>query len=274
MKHITLFTIVVALLLTPMQTHALGADSCRQKVNTEIAKEQRLYRSYLFGKKKAEDASIGAVRYDTDGWAWIKDAEDKWINSEPDNQSLEWSDSTMDDQYEHSRILPLTGIFETRRVTTSELIPYVLQSMRAMECRLKTLCEVARYSEVHDGDDPVDIEAIHIIGCVKFTEMETWPQCHFGKPEQGIPDQADSRSYCDEIADQLMRREIELLKLTVEYDAGFRSLLQFAGNFDTFLREMRWPLTGTLRQAVQLLGNLERIPCFISSCDSAPTQIE
>lgn len=253
-------------------TNAQGADICRQKMNNEIAREQRLYRSYLFGKRNAKDAAVGDVRYDTAGWAWIKNSTSNtpWQNSNPNNQDLRWSNQVMDSNDEHADVLPLIGIFETKRVSTSELIPHLLHTMRAFECRLEALCEISRFSETKSGNQPVGIPSIQPIGCIEFTNATTWPECHFNEPEMTTLDQGDTRTYCDKITDQLIAREVELLKLAVEYDAGFRTLLQFAGNFDIFLRELRWPLSVTVRQAVELIGQLERIPCFLSSCDATP----
>lgn len=270
MKRTLLLTAL--LLLIPTSLHAASADECRDRTNKELAREQRLYRSYLFGKTRAKDAPIGSVRHDTDGWVWMKidDSGTPWRNSHPDNQDLEWSSLQMDRQDEHANVLPITGIFETKRVNTSEMIPYLLQSIRAMECRLDALCEIARISEIQSGDDPIEIEKIQPLGCIAYEDQETWTQCHFDGPDESALDQSDSRNYCERMADQLLAREIELLKLTVEYDAGYRSLLQFAGNFDIFLRELRWPLSLNIRNAVGLLGQLERIPCFLSSCDAAP----
>lgn len=272
-------SLVLALLLlsTPSTLFAevsdtASADECRTRTNRELAREQRLYRAYMFGKKNAEDAEVGNVRYDREGWAWLKadNSGTPWINSHQDNQSLKWSNSVMDDQDEHSEILPIKGIFETKRVMTSELLPYLLQNIRALECRTAALCEVARFSEIQDLEDAQDVGVVQPNGCIEFKNLKTWPECHFISPDLSTVNQMDSRTYCDEITNQLIRREVEQLKLVVEYDAGYRTLLQFAGNFDIFLRELRWPLTGTLRQAVQLIGQLQRIPCFLSSCDSAP----
>lgn len=269
--------LLIGLILTlaqPATAHAGSVDSCRQKVNREIAREHRLYRAYLFGKTNAEDAPVNDVRYDTDGWAWIKTGDEStpWKNSHPDNQGLSWSDFVMDQQDEHANILPIIGIFETKRVNTSELIPYLLQSIRALECRAEALCEVSRISEIQSGDEPIDIPKVQPIGCIEFTDLQTWPECHFSREVDGntVLSQGDNRSYCNEMSNQLISREIQLLKLVVEYDAGYRSLLQFAGNFDIFLQELRWPLTGTIRQAANLIGQLQRVPCFLSSCDASP----
>ena len=265
---------LVFLLLAPTGVRAqqTSADDCRTRVNQELAREHRLYRAYLFGKKKAEDAPVGSVRYDRDGRAWLKTeaSSDPWINSAPTSFTVPWSNDRMDDEDEHREILPIKGIFDTKRVMTSELIPHLLQSIRALECRTATLCDVARISAAHDEDDAQDIEPLQPIGCIEFSNLKTWTECHFVDPSLTFGEEFDSATYCQAVTNQLVRREQEQLKLVVEYDAGFRSLLQFAGNFDIFLREMRWPITGTLRQAAQLIGQLQRIPCFLSSCDSAP----
>lgn len=263
-----LFIIGLLIVLTPASVAAGSADSCRVKTNQEIAREHRLYRAYLFGKRNAEDAPVGDVRYDIKGRAWIKTDADSvpWRNSDPENQGLKWSNNVMDSQDEHADALPLIGIFETKRVNTSELIPYLLQSIRAFDCRLESLCEIARLSETNEGDEPIDIAKIQMQGCIEFTDLQSWPACHVNVQLE----QADSRTYCQEVSKQLVRREEEMLKLLVEYDAGYRSLLQLAGNFDIFLQEFRWPLAGTIRQAVELIGQLGRVPCFLSSCDIAP----
>ncbi|MBT5237114.1 hypothetical protein HOL63_01950 [Candidatus Peregrinibacteria bacterium] len=270
-KALTL-TLLFALLLPPQMVSA-SIGECQQRVNNELGRELRLYRNVLFGKPRAKDASVGEVRYDTDGWAWIKTSADSlpWRNSHPDQQSLQWSDSVMDESDEHAESLPLVGIFETKRTTTSELIPYLLQSIRAFECRALTLCNVVRASEGFDvGADPQDLTTLQQLGCIEFENLKSFPECHLAKESSGQLEKVDSRGYCNDMVEQTMRRERDLLKLVVEYDAGFRSLLQFAGNFDIFLKEMRWPLANTIRQATELIGSLKRIPCFISSCDSSP----
>jgi hypothetical protein len=275
MKRVLSIALALVLLSTPtLMSAQASVDNCRGRTNRELAREQRLYRAYMFGKSKAEDAEVGNVRYDVDGWAWLKtnDEDLPWINSNPGNQDLSWSNEIMDQQDEHHEIIPIKGIFETKRMMTSELIPYLLQSIRALECRTAALCEISRLSEGYEGNEAKVIEEIQPNGCIKFSNLLTWTQCHFAIPDLSTASQADSRSYCDEVTKQLVRREVEQLKLATEYDAGFRTLLQFAGNFDIFLRELRWPLTGTLRQAVQLIGQLQRIPCFLSSCDSSPPE--
>lgn len=272
MNKLLLITLAVTFFLPPQVAKAESRE-CRLRVNAEIGRELRLYRNVLFGKPRAEDAAVGEVRYDTDGWAWIKTNSNStpWRNSDPDQQDLQWSNSVMDEQDEHRESLPLVGIFETKRMTTSELIPYLLQSIRALECRAMSYCNIVRASEgFQAGSGSQTIDPVQLLGCIEFTDLESFPECHLGGETPLLLDQADGRGYCNEMVTQTIQRERELLKLVVEYDAGFRSLLQFAGNFDIFLKEMRWPLANTVRQAVELIGRLDRIPCFVSSCDSSP----
>lgn len=267
-----LSSLLVASLLVPLPVSAQDDATCREAINRELGLEQRLYRAHLFGKPRAVDATIGSVRYDNEGIAWLKQdtSDTPWVTADEENRGLQWSNTVMDNQDEHRSFLPIKGMFATRRVTTTELIPYALQSIRALECRIEVLCDRVSQSTVQSGEDPVIIPSSQPYGCVEFTNVTTFPACHFAHPDDSTPKQVDSLTYCNSMREQLLQRESELLKLTIEYDAGYRSLLQLAGNVDIFLRELRWPLTTTLRQAVQLIGQLQRIPCFISSCDASP----
>ena len=79
-----------------------------------------------------------------------------------------------------------------------------------------------------------------------------------------------AETYCYNAAEEILEHEREMLKLLVEYDAAYRSVLQFAGIFDEFLQEYRWTLIGHIRQAASMIGWLDNIPCFLSSCDEYP----
>lgn len=274
MMHFRILSIGIVLALLGGNVPAVqaqnifGGDSCRTKVNNGISREQRLYRAMLLGKPYARHAPVNDIRYDKDGVAWIKTGltGTPWKNMDSVQSGLSWSDQIMDQEDEHNAFMPIRGIFETKRVTTSELLPYALQSIRALDCRLETICTIAERSVLEEGDTPKNIGDLEAPGCIKFTNLESFPACHV----EHVGDLGDTISYCKDISRQLLEREISLLKLLTEYDSGYRSLLQFAGNFDAFLREMRSPLTATLRQAASMIGQLGRIPCFLSSCDIAP----
>ena len=265
MKHKIFFSVGILLCFSTLRSiaHAqeVNIDACRSAVHTEFAREQRLYRTVLYGQLSAENAEIGQVRFDTDGHPWIKTDEDEWstvpnFGITIDNESMEIS----------AELPPRRGIFGTRRVLTSELLPYAVQAVRTLSCRTNAICERMNVSL---GEAPNDLP-----GCLSPEEIPEMAglmdECRFPEANERIPDVLLLREECPEVARQLIQRETELLKLAVEYDAAYRSMLQFAGNFDLFLQELRWPLTTTLRRTVGLVGQLTRIPCFVSSCDSSP----
>lgn len=295
MRHPIAFIILTGLFL-PMAASAQQspATECRERVNLEFGKEQRYYRAIIFGKKKAEYAQIGEVRYDEEGIAWIKksmgenDGDGEWVTSHPDYANVTWYDTQMDLMDEHAGeqwqggtedggnndryVIGQRGIFETKRMQTSELIPYLLQAIRALQCRLNTVCEQVRLSIAvnHDEEQPRNItkNSMSLLACNSMEDKRTFPECHTGAG--GDTSLVDMETYCETTAARLLQREMDLMRLSVEYDAAYRSLLQFAGGFDQILESMQWTLTGTVRYATGLINKLTQIPCFISSCDSFP----
>jgi len=265
--------LLIGLLLLPSAAFAqAGGDACNDRVNREMATEHRLWRATLFGKKKAADAPLFDVRSAADGSTWIKVGEDEWRSHSAEYENVRWFDLQMDTMDEHGASLPIRGIFETKRRLTSEIIPYLLMNMRVFRCRVNDLCEIVRRSTVQDGTAPVPIGDIHVPGCRIRTEVPTFPECHLRSAPAA--DTLQSKSFaelnCRAAGDSLILREAELLKAAVEYDAGYRSLLQFAGNFDRFLQQFRWTLLGSIRESVGVIGLLNRIPCFIGACDESP----
>ena len=63
------------------------------------------------------------------------------------------------------------------------------------------------------------------------------------------------------------RRRAGHATLTVQYDAAYRSLLQFAGSFDAFANRFQGDLLEPIRQSMSLISQLSRIPCFLSQCN-------
>ncbi|PIR48979.1 hypothetical protein COU80_01030 [Candidatus Peregrinibacteria bacterium CG10_big_fil_rev_8_21_14_0_10_55_24] len=251
--------------------------TCKARIDHELAREQRLYRYALFGRSKAEDAGIGEVWFDTEGIAWYKAAKNKWVSLT--HPGLEWTNITMEKQAEIDTIptdkggmnFPRPGFFDTKRVLTSDLIPHVEQGTRSLQCRVNTLCAAVRAMmqlSSTDGAIPVTGTAD---GCLE-REMSSMMECQFALTKNQV-DNALAFTHCEDVGEQLIEREIALLKLLFEYDASYRSLLQFAGFFDTFLEDLRWTVVGNIRQAASIIGWLHRIPCFTSSCDEYPPQL-
>lgn len=252
------------------QSSSIGASACRITVERELAKEQRLYRSVLLGHTKAKDAPVGEVRYDKEGTAWIKTEKEKWKTVAKGYENTTWTDTQMDRMDEQMPDEPKArkGILETRRMLTSDLVPYLTQSFRALQCRIDLICRTAELSIVIAQKEKKKI-TVSALGCLE-EERDSFPACHLVAGEASATEGLEALNYCKTIGRDMLSREEDLLRLLVEYDAAYRSLMQLAGSFDLFLGEFEWPIGQLLRQAAGVLGNLQRIPCFIASCDPQP----
>ncbi|MBI3618716.1 hypothetical protein HY213_01635 [Candidatus Peregrinibacteria bacterium] len=257
--------VVAAGTLTP-------ADLCRVQLQARLGKEQRLERRMLFGLQPAKDALEGAVRTDEAGGTWIKTANDQWAAN---GRTI--TDAVMDTIVERDPLSmsasPLRrGIFETKGVLTSELVPPLTQTFRALSCRVRAVCDAATRA-VH-GERP-SAEGIYLIqtpGC-RIIPVAALPACTFipNVPKELTIDfgtAADIAASCEPVANQLLDREAQLLTLAVTYDAAERSLLQLAGNFDQFTLLFSIDLLHPIEQSMTLIEQLSRIPCFLAQCNA------
>jgi len=238
---------------------------CRRITEQQLAKEERLFRSVLFGATRAEDAPFNEVRFDQEGNPWIKDGRNSWRSTAEGFAQTTWRDALMNSNGE---LTPRKGIFETKRMATSDLVPYLAQAYRTLKCRTTQVCRAVELSLTQEAAEPQEI-TVTVPGCTQET-METFIGCHLVAGEGSSPDQGDLLTYCRLVQGELTKRERDLLKMATEYDASYRSLLQLSGEFDAFLQEFRWPMANSVRKAVQMIGSLHRIPCFIASCDESP----
>ena len=277
MKRYASVLIGIVLLLHPAlagATEQTPSGACLAEVDKELSQEQRIYRTMLFGYTKAAEAPLGDERYDKEGNAWTKKKKNSWRSDAEGFAGTTWSDAQMDLMAERDLFAEAPvrrGIFETKKALTSELIPPLLQSFRAFRCRVEAMCKAVSLSIPQSGDDVEDF-TISTPGCMAFT-MPPVEACMLGAEKDAdgtfahTADEAVARTYCLHVGKQLLEQESDVLKLAVSYDAAYRSLLQFAGHFDLFMEEFRVSLLTPIRQAVSLLGQLQRIPCFISQCD-------
>lgn len=242
--------------------------TCRSLVSRELAKEQRRYRSILFGHPHAKDAPVGEVRFAQDGNPWIKAAESTWRTVAQGYEETDWSDTLMDNQDELTDLIPRKGIFETKGAATSDLVPYLAQAYRSLKCRTTLLCRTVELSLDQEASDPQSI-TVTVPGCIQM-DVQTFRDCHFVAAGLTPTDKGSLITYCRLVKEDLTNRERDLLKLATEYDASYRSLLELSGEMDAFLMEFRWPMANSLRKAAELVGSLQRIPCFLASCDEGP----
>ncbi|TSC58596.1 MAG: hypothetical protein Greene041619_470 [Candidatus Peregrinibacteria bacterium Greene0416_19] len=284
-------TLALTLILAPVTARAqrlIPASACIGQVNDLAAQEQRVYRGVLFGIHSAADEPLGTTRYDIQRNPWIKLRHNEWRTAVPRLSRTALNDSRMDalserDWFAANTSTPVRrGIFETRGALTSELVPHLTQSYRAFQCRLAAICIAAERAQSLDPQivmiSGIAYYEVTVPGCVA-ARVPAPTSCFLnalgstaGPPGAGTQfataaDQVIARTYCPASMAELAGREAELLKLATGYDAAYRTLLQFAGMTDVFLGAFRTDLLTPLRQALPLVGQLARIPCFLAECN-------
>lgn len=239
------------------------SESCADGINNAVASEVRLFRAVLYGMPKAEKAPVGSLRYDGGGNPWIKTDDSQWksIDDEIDNNQMDARAEFEDRQ----------GLFQTHRVLTSELLPFLMQSMYALDCRLQAVCSFAEQSFSKDEVIPMPLE-VQPEGCINI-EGESIVACHLKKDDNNsYGQQGQVTGYCEQMAQETLLRQKQMLKVAAEYDAAYRAMLQFAGEFDLFLANFRTPIENSVRQTAGIIGWMNKIPCFTSSCADYPLE--
>ena len=252
----SLLTLFLCAGIMPVASAAdITTPACLTQTYNALAHEQRVYRSVVFGQKKASDLPVGSILFDNTGTGWIKADTNQW-------KTTVQSQVLGDDQMDNTKDTPTRrGIFEQKRTPTSDMIPSLLQSLRALQCHLRAVCDAEAQSEdpANKGKSTVTVQPD---GCIQM-QLPLMTAC---STDQQSP-AAITPGNCAQAADALWQQEISLLKLTVAYDGAYRSIAQFSGMFDGFLSEFRFPLLNPLWQTVRVIGGLKNIPCFLSQCE-------
>ncbi len=258
---------------SPAAAQTLATPACVDETYALLAKEQRLFRSVIFGAKKPENLPVNSLLYDKEGKAWLKTKKNEWkeVPKEEEEEPAGGNagaagggqgtktDSAMDSAKE---LKTRRGLLEARRTATSDNIPAITQSLRALECRLRAVCELAIRSRSTEKDEEEKLK-IQPTGCIEF-ELPVIKGC---SAVDGISPSFIDVGACDEAADGLFIQESNLLSLSVAYDASYRTIAQFSGMFEGFLSDFRFPLINPLWQTVRTMGGLKGLPCFLSQCD-------
>ena len=291
MKYFPAFLASLMLLLPQTSLLAAGSSSapaplpaaaCIAQTENRLAQQQRIYRAILFGRQSAAHEPMNNTRYDQDGNAWIKVGDSNWRTAAPGYEGTTWSDGQINGHTEWEGLnetvnvsprAPRLGIFAQTGATTSQLIPGILQAFRALRCRLAMVCHGIRATQLSapaaDGTLTVTTP-----GCAPL-KLRPLSSCKITQGINGAQQaQATLDSFsqtviaqqCNPMAQSIAAREEQMLKLAVSYDAGYRSLLQFSGNFDRFLGQFRGDLLSPIQDAMPLISQLSRIPCFLSQC--------
>lgn len=255
MKHtLSIIGLLLVSILLPLTVSAAAPTSCTTDIYTRLSQEERLYRSVLFGLSKAEDMPVNSVITDKEGDTWMKTSTNEWRSTDAGNQGTTWRDILIEDQ----RDVPARrGILEIRKALSSELIPSVLQAMRAMQCRMQAVCETARLTGKSEVGKPVKTQPE---GCIEF-EMPGMEACRTTELS------TFNSNTCTDQVQAILERESRILELLFAYDASYRTLMQFAGTFEGFLSDFRFPLLQPLWQMVRTLGQFDHLPCFLAECN-------
>lgn len=256
-KNIITVGIILTMFASIAPTRASAQDvvqsACITDVYEEIAKEERMYRSVLYGQKESADLPQGSVRFSKSGKTWIKTANNSWRTL--DDSGLTWSNALMDDEAD---VPARRGFFEVRKTPTSDLITPLTQAMRALQCKLRSVCLAAQESVGKEKGDEVEVRHP---GCLEFT-YEVFEGCI----DQPAVNEV-AAGVCDTAVNATLERERRLLILAVAYDSAYRSLMQFAGIFEGFMDDFRFPLLQPLWQTARALGSFDGLPCFSAQCD-------
>lgn len=255
-----LLSLAAGVLPVSASAQVVVTESCLEQMYDRMDHENRLYRSVVFGQKKSADLPEGSVQFNDEYTTWLKTGVNQWQSLDKEPGTPPENDIFMDEQAD---VPARRGILEIRESSTSDLIPSLLQSMRALQCRLRAVCDAARLSQLEmekpesGRSDPLTVQPD---GCLEF-ELPLMTSCQAENITQIGP------GTCDDAVLAILEREEKLLHMTIAYDAAYRTLAQFAGIFEGFLNDFRFPLLEPLWQMVRALGSLDGMPCFTGQCD-------
>lgn len=273
MKRIASAGLLLAL-LSPLAASAadIATPACIGDIYGALAKEQRLYRSVVFGAKDAQYLPINSFLYDKEGKAWLKTETDTWREIRQDSAASSSQGGTQaggngggsrdNGEMDKNKDTPTRrGLLEAKRTGTSDLIPPITQSLRALECRLRAVCEISSASLSAKKDE--EKLKVQPEGCIEI-ELPVLRSCSV---TDGVSPSLVDPSLCDKAVKEIFLQESNILSLSIAYDASYRTVAQFAGMFEGFLSDFRFPLINPLWQTVRTLGGLKNIPCFLSQCE-------
>lgn len=234
------------------------SNACTDQMSLRLEQEQQFYRSVLLGQQEAVDLPQGAVRMDDLGNAWLKTGDDAWGRL-GDTETL--NDAEMDDR----GFPPVRrGIFQTRATLTSDLLPSVVQSLRAFQCRLAAVCKAAEDSL--EADDPDAVLTIQTDGCIE-QEVPVLDACRAPDGDSTSLSQIEvGIGSCAAAASALFDWEATVLEGLVTYDSSYRSLAQVSGMFQGTPLSFSNILFSSLQGTLSVLKEVEAQPCFLASC--------
>lgn len=255
--------LAVSLLGTSLPAHAQNATSekCITDTYTQLLKEQLFFRSTVFGQKTAEQLHQGGVRYDGQIKPWIKTGQNEWKTFDSSAPA-----SRTNAQVEAQAFPPKRrGLLEVKKALSSEQLPLVLQSMRALQCRLRSVCALAIASRNPGASTTIRVQPD---GCIA-QDLRRIDSCSDDPAINGNGGTLSTIQVgvCDAAVNGILDREASVLMLVMSYDASYRGFAQFAGIMQGFSDGLRVPILQVLTNTVELMRKLGNAPCFSAQCD-------
>ncbi|MES2907253.1 MAG: RNA polymerase sigma factor region1.1 domain-containing protein, partial [Pseudomonadota bacterium] len=133
---------------------------------------------------------------------------------------------------------------------SSEQIEDVLAQLNEMGINVIEADEADAEEREAEDDEPVKVQPD---GCIEF-EMPQMKAC------KTVELTTFDNGACNGQARTIVDRETRMLELLFAYDASYRTLMQFAGTFEEFLTDFRFPLLQPLWQMVRTLGEFDNLP--------------
>lgn len=268
--------------LSPSSTPYRSPEGCVEEIRSRLRQQRRLWQDVLYGKRPAQEESDGTARYAEDGTPWIKTGPNRWRTAVKEFENTEWTDEQMNRHTEWTGMNEIapegtrekrTGIFEKKGAITPQFIPDIVAGYRDFECRTAMVCKSASMTLERADTDGDGLLQVSTLGCEELV-AKPLERCQFGEEYvKNAKEQIDLQieetapeTQCASLARDMTIREAAFVKIAVSYDAAYRSLLQFAGAFDGFLRAMRGDLLGPIENALPLLNALSRVSCFAAKC--------
>jgi len=263
---------LIALSASTTDDATQSLERCQADIVRALNRERFLYEAVLFGVPQASEEQGGAERVDDEGNIWTKNADGQWVNAAQKDQI---DDSEMDERTAADPLSPAAddsetpgvhpGVLETQQATTSDLLPPILQSFRAFQCRIAAVCKAASQAFVAEGTDPITVS---VPGCID-QEIPSLTSCR-PSPTTTFMDtimlHANAITFCQPIGEAMVSYQQAQLPFITHLDGAHRTLRQFAGYVEPLMSAASFPFLTPIQEAANFLKQWTRVPCFLPLC--------
>lgn len=180
------------------------------------------------------------------------------------------------------------GVLGTEATRTSTLVPYLVENLRGLSCRLQQVCLTAKDSLLQGNR--TNVLPTRPLGCSRLSFLRNrfyvahplrghpvqFPECapvpgELDDPaKEGVTTKTEIGPLfadCRSLSDRVLAEEEAMLKSVVAYDVMQRGLRQIFTPLQSLLSAVTHQLVAPVRMLVESLGTLHAIPCLQPHCD-------